>query len=204
MGQKLSSLCILLMIIVGCSSNGTRTIRSSVKSIKESNFDSVVIEQAVTTIWKVLQEEYPEPEYTRSYTCEELLFELPEALREHKPFLIAFAPDTVFSRGNSWTWTTHFLELAGHGILMETMTPNIYTPGGHVYYFPSGSNKMTHGVRVGAFGSGHYEWWCNGDFSGSSVSLYFGDGVVTAYTLLYNPSAITVPAEELPPPARNE
>jgi hypothetical protein len=154
----------------------------------------------VAKIWQLLLKEFPEEKYTRSYTLDELRNGLPPAIRSGQPFLIAFAPDTVFSGGGSWSWTTNFRELAGHGVTLEYMSPRISTPGGSVYTFASGNNKMTQSVGLWAYGKGSYPWWCSGDFDGSRVALTFGNGLVTSYTVLYSTTSATPSGEPPPPP----
>jgi hypothetical protein len=189
-----------IIILAACSSPGTRTIRQHAKAVRESPGDSVTIHTAVAAVWQVLEEEYPQATYSRSSTFGELLEQWPRALQEGRPFLVAFAPDTVVSQNNNWSWMTQFRELAGHRVSMETMTPNIYTPSGEMYYFPEGQNDMTGTVTVMPFGRGSYDWWCSGDFNGSHVELHFGNGAATSYTVFHNPSAASLPPDEMPPP----
>lgn len=178
--------CILFILLAaGCGSPGKPSIRSCVRSIWEAPNDSVVIERAVTEIWQMLLKDFPEDKYTRSVTFAELRNGLPVAIRLGRPYVIAFAPVTVRKSEGHWSWTTYFRELAGYGTTLEFMSPHITTPNGDVYSFGYGDNKMTQGVSFRAFGKGSYGWWCDGDFTGSSVALDFQNGPAISYTTLY-------------------
>ena len=179
------NLLLSILLAAGCGSPSKPSIRSCMRSIWEAPNDSVVIERDVTDIWQQLLKAFPEDEFTRSVTFDELRNGLPEAIRSGRPYVIAFAPDTVRKSEGRWSWTTYFRELAGYGTTLEFMSPNITTPNGDVYSFGYGDNKMTQSVSFWAFGKGSYGWWCDGDFTGSSVALDYENGLVTSYTTLY-------------------
>jgi len=188
------------IILGGCGSPGKKAIRSQVKVIRESHGDQVITDAAVAQIWQELLNEFPESRYSRSYTQEELKVKLPYAIRQGESLLIAFAPDTVFSHGSAWDWTTHFRELAGHRARLEYMSPEIYTLQAEKFYFSQNETQMTRAVTVGALGTGSYAWWCRGDFSGGRVELHFGRDSVVAFTVLYDLSEPYLPPDQLPPP----
>lgn len=189
-----------LLFLGGCGSPGEKAIRSEVEAIRESHGDQAVTDAAVARIWQVLSEEFPESRFSRSYTLEELKIKLPYAIRQGESLLIAFAPDTVFSHGSAWDWTTHFRELAGHRARLEHMSPEIYTLQAEKYSFSQNETQMTRAVTVGAFGKGSYAWWCRGDFSGGRVELHFGRDPVIARTVLYDLSEPDLPPDQPPPP----
>ncbi|HOW24651.1 MAG TPA: hypothetical protein PK711_03195 [Bacteroidales bacterium] len=197
------ALFVGLSVIIACSSPGTRTIRSSTRTILESPDNQAVTDAAVIRIWQVLRSEFPENQFSRSYTLEELKAKLPWAIREGKPFLIAFAPDTTFGHG-SWDWTTYFRELAGHRAKLQHIAPEIYTLQAKMYYLPPESTRMSHPVNIGAFGKGSFQWACTGDFDGSRVEMHFGKVPVISYTVFHNPSAPPLPPDQMPPPPSRE
>jgi hypothetical protein len=130
----------------------------------------VSVEKVVAEIWRSLSAEFPRDKFTCSTNLGAIKRQLPAAIKDNEPFIVAFAPKRVSGDGR-WSWTTQFRELAGQPVTLEKMSPRICKPNGDTYSFGYGDHKMTSTVTVQPYGQGSYDWWCNGDFAGASVTL---------------------------------
>jgi outer membrane protein assembly factor BamD (BamD/ComL family) len=139
---------------------------------------------AVESIYRLLRQKYPAGKYTMSLSLEKLKQRLPEAIRNRRPLLVAFAPVVVYSSRKHWQWTTYFRELAGASVFFNQMSPRINTREGKHYTFAGGGDGMLGTCQIRPFGSCRHTWKCWGDFEGAKVILNYGKGLAISRTTL--------------------
>jgi len=162
------------------------TKQNSIKNFSEyvrHHYQSPFVEEAISGIWNILSKRYPGETYTRSTSLTSLKVSLPQSIALNKAFLVAVSPRIVYGT-RSWRWTTKFIELAGHPITLDSMSPRIVTPHRGEYGLPSGSDAMIGTVHIRAFGTGSHSWQCSGDLGGSLVILRYQHGIVSSDTTL--------------------
>ncbi len=134
---------------------------------------SLLANEAVDRICVLLAAEFPSHRYVASLRRAGLKQELLSAIRGRRPALIAFASKQVRYR-EVWTWTTHFVELAGTAARIERMVPTVHTPERGVFRAPGGNLERP--LEIEPFGRATHQWSCwAGPWRGGTVALnYFG------------------------------
>ena len=108
----------------------------------------------------MLMSEFP----AESFNCSEPYFRfmypdetganLFAAIKDHRPFLVAFAPREVLE---GHAVTVHWRELAGQPVTITSIIPELTKPNGDVYYLKRGAFKINP-VLIPPYGGGSYEW----------------------------------------------
>ena len=134
---------------------------------------TLLVDEAVDRICILLAAEFPSHRYVASMPRVRLKRELLGAIRGRRPAVIAFASKQVRYR-EVWTWTTHFVELAGTAARIERMVPTIHTPQQGVFRAPGGN--LNQPLEIEPFGRATHQWSCwAGPWRDSTVALnYFG------------------------------
>jgi hypothetical protein len=145
--------------------------------------DSQFVAGAVTSIWELLQREFPADRFTASETAESLSTRLPEAIKSRTPLLVAFAPKEVRGRKH-WAWTTKLREVSGVPVSIDTRNIRIQKRNGEIWV-NEGSGKLLQPIHVVAFGSNSDYYWCEGNFADSYATLNFS--IVRSTTMLLPP-----------------
>jgi hypothetical protein len=129
---------------------------------------SEMVGEAAQRIAELLAVEFPGEQYECSISLSELGSHLLTGVREGKPVVLVFTREDQADRA-AWSWTIHFVEVAGVGARIHDVVASIRTPRDGTW---RAGSDLKGPLQIPPFGRATHQWSCLiGPWGGSRVTL---------------------------------